>query len=193
LIGLGFVDTTRISTIWINYITTEDKKSSMINTITTTKSISPGKYSYRIRLKYRKEIALVPSSSVSFIPSNCPRPNQIGSSCNVSSTPCDMQNPCQNMGTCINNITISRGYVCACQLGFNGTNCELDIRPCISTTCWNNGIYILCESFYKIVYFCLFEVLVLHHRIILFGVHAHLDGKVVIVKNKLTIVKMLHV
>jgi hypothetical protein len=85
-----------------------------------------------------------------------PRPNQIGSSCNVSSTPCDMQNPCQNMGTCINNITIPRGYVCACQLGFNGTNCEFDIRSCISTTCWNNGIYILCESFYKIVYFCLF-------------------------------------
>ena len=83
----------------------------------------------------------MPLSSTSFVPDNCNTPDQIGSFCNVSSTPCDMQKPCQNLGTCINNITIPQGYICACQSGFNGINCQFDIRPCKLTTCWNNGIY----------------------------------------------------
>jgi hypothetical protein len=82
---------------------------------------------------------LVASLQTSFIPNNCSDPYQIGEACNSSSTPCQLLNPCQNMGTCINNVTIPYGYFCACPPGFNGTSCQLDLRPCQSTTCWNNG------------------------------------------------------
>jgi len=52
-----------------------------------------------------------------------------------------MLKPCQNSGTCYNNNTLSYGYVCLCLSGFNGTQCELDYRPCKPNTCWNDGNY----------------------------------------------------
>ncbi|CAF1021685.1 unnamed protein product [Adineta steineri] len=66
--------------------------------------------------------------------------NKIGLTCNISSAPCDMMQLCENNGTCINNNSIVDGYRCSCSQGFNGSNCEIDNRPCQSNTCWNNGI-----------------------------------------------------
>ncbi|CAF0887622.1 unnamed protein product [Adineta steineri] len=66
--------------------------------------------------------------------------NKIGLTCNISSAPCDMMQLCENNGTCINNNSIIDGYSCSCSQGFNGSNCEIDNRPCQSNTCWNNGI-----------------------------------------------------
>ncbi|CAF4191046.1 unnamed protein product, partial [Adineta steineri] len=66
--------------------------------------------------------------------------NKIGLTCNISSAPCDMMQLCENNGTCINNNSIVDGYSCSCSQGFNGSNCEIDNRPCQSNTCWNNGI-----------------------------------------------------
>jgi hypothetical protein len=111
---------------------------------------------------------------------NCYDTQQIGENCNTPSSPCDMANPCQNMGTCIPNITISRGYTCVCHPGFNGTDCELDIRPCKLTTCWNNGRSISQENILFLCYF-VSQVLVQFHHMVNFDVHVHLDGKVVIV------------
>jgi hypothetical protein len=78
-----------------------------------------------------------------FYPSTCSNPNQIGTNCNLPATPCDMLQPCQNTGTCNNTNTTLRGYTCLCVAGFNGTNCEIDIRPCKSNTCWNNGTFFI--------------------------------------------------
>ena len=74
-----------------------------------------------------------------FIPPSCPNRNQMGIHCNISAMPCNILKPCQNNGTCIDNNTISHGYTCSCPSGFNGTNCEIDIRPCKPHTCRNNG------------------------------------------------------
>ncbi|GBN60369.1 hypothetical protein AVEN_14934-1, partial [Araneus ventricosus] len=47
--------------------------------------------------------------------------------------PCDKQ-PCQNGGTC----TVGKiGFICKCQLPFNGPRCENG--PCTSNPCKNNG------------------------------------------------------
>jgi hypothetical protein len=83
---------------------------------------------------------LAKQSSQFFVVSTCPTPSQIGSSCNISSTPCDMSKPCQNNGTCINNNTDILSYICLCLFNFNGTECQYDNRPCQPNTCWNNGI-----------------------------------------------------
>ncbi|UJR16931.1 hypothetical protein I4U23_003829 [Adineta vaga] len=80
------------------------------------------------------------TSMLTTIPSGCISSNYIGHDCNISVFPCDMLQPCQNNATCINNNTVTYGYTCSCLLGFNGTECQYDQRPCQSTTCWNNGM-----------------------------------------------------
>ncbi|CAF0969928.1 unnamed protein product [Adineta steineri] len=106
-----------------NMTTAETAISTMVDTIHTIKPIS--------------------SIFQPFIANICQNSSRIGFFCNISSTTCDLLNPCQNMGTCSNNHSVPLGYTCACQPGFNGTNCQLDIRLCKPTTCWNNGIYFL--------------------------------------------------
>lgn len=76
-------------------------------------------------------LPLVSSSSSHFTSTSCPL--------NMTKTPCDMLQPCQNDGTC-NNANITRnGYLCLCQPGFHGDQCQNDDRPCKPDTCWNNG------------------------------------------------------
>ena len=58
---------------------------------------------------------------------------------NTSFTPCSLLLPCENQGTCINNITAMYGFVCNCQSDFSGINCQHDNRICRPNTCWNNG------------------------------------------------------
>jgi Notch-like protein len=45
---------------------------------------------------------------------------------------------CSNKGTCMFNTQISK-YVCLCQEFYNGTACQLDIRPCANLICLNSG------------------------------------------------------
>ncbi len=56
-----------------------------------------------------------------------------------------MLQPCKNNGTCYNYVPNT--YNCSCPLGFNGTHCEFDYRPCKPYTCLNHGILILFELF----------------------------------------------
>ncbi|XP_065070644.1 fibropellin-1-like isoform X2 [Rhopilema esculentum] len=44
--------------------------------------------------------------------------------------------PCQNGGTCSNDIN---KYTCTCKAGFEGTNCQTDINECASSPCQNGG------------------------------------------------------
>ncbi|CAF4295908.1 unnamed protein product, partial [Adineta steineri] len=55
-----------------------------------------------------------------FVAPNCSDSNFIGLSCNISSQPCDIYKPCQNLGICTNNLTYPLGYTCFCQSGFSG-------------------------------------------------------------------------
>ncbi|CAF1207935.1 unnamed protein product [Adineta steineri] len=82
------------------------------------------------------------SSSIFFVPPLCHSQYEISPNCNVSSTPCDMLQSCQNNGTCINNNNTNNAiqdYTCSCLSGFDGINCEIDNRPCQLNTCWNDG------------------------------------------------------
>ncbi|XP_065070650.1 fibropellin-1-like isoform X7 [Rhopilema esculentum] len=44
--------------------------------------------------------------------------------------------PCQNGGTCSNDIN---KYTCTCKAGFEGTNCQTDTNECASSPCQNGG------------------------------------------------------
>lgn len=63
----------------------------------------------------------------------------IGTNCNISATACDVLDPCENMGTCITNITIPMGYQCNCATGFTGAQCQVDQRQCQPNLCLNGG------------------------------------------------------
>ncbi|UJR17689.1 hypothetical protein I4U23_004587 [Adineta vaga] len=69
----------------------------------------------------------------------CSNPNQIGLTCNISSAPCDILQPCQNNGSCINSNSTSYGYSCVCLSDFNGIQCQFDNQLCKTDTCQNNG------------------------------------------------------
>ena len=64
----------------------------------------------------------------------------MGVSCNISTSPCALLSPCLNQATCTTNKTIPRGYLCHCPPAFQGSDCEIDTRPCKPDTCRNNGI-----------------------------------------------------
>ena len=78
-----------------------------------------------------------------FVPAACPNASTIGANCNVSTTACITLEPCQNNGTCVDNDTIIHGYSCKCPMGFSGSGCQLDQRPCQPDTCLNDGLYFL--------------------------------------------------
>lgn len=48
---------------------------------------------------------------------------------------CD-SSPCQNMGSCIDNVS---GYLCNCVPGFAGINCETNIDECLGVACPSNS------------------------------------------------------
>ena len=69
-------------------------------------------------------------------PYTCPNTSYIGTYCNISADPCELLQPCQNSGTCILNSTLSQGYSCQCQVGYEGHYCDYDKRVCKESTCW---------------------------------------------------------
>lgn len=50
---------------------------------------------------------------------------------------CTYHKPCRNGAACMN--TGQGSYTCACQPGFTGVNCELEVRECDSKPCRNGG------------------------------------------------------
>ena len=75
-----------------------------------------------------------------FVPPTCSN-KTLGPSCNISSSPCDMMQPCLNQGTCSLNISVPVGYQCSCKVDFSGAYCELDISSCHSfSICLYGGI-----------------------------------------------------
>ncbi|CAF0808925.1 unnamed protein product [Adineta ricciae] len=76
--------------------------------------------------------------STVFRASPCANSSIIGSHCNITSTPCQILQPCKNSANCTNNVT-TYTYICSCLPGFNGTHCEFDRRPCKPNTCSNHG------------------------------------------------------
>jgi hypothetical protein len=84
----------------------------------------------------------IPGGPISFfVPPTCATSTGIGSNCSISALLCDILKPCQNNGSCVNDNTTLYGYICKCLVGFNGTQCQYDYRPCQPNTCWNNGIF----------------------------------------------------
>ena len=79
------------------------------------------------------------TTPLSFLPPSCSNATAIGAFCNISNSPCDLLQPCSNDGTCHETNVTKRGYVCRCLPDFNGTECQLNHRPCRSDTCWNDG------------------------------------------------------
>ena len=76
-----------------------------------------------------------------FVVLSCNDSYRVGAYCNISSSPCDAVHPCQNEGTCVNDKTLLTGYQCQCSIGFIGSECQEDTRPCKPNTCFNNGIF----------------------------------------------------
>lgn len=83
--------------------------------------------------------SLVKVDRAIFISPLCPNPLTIGASCNISATPCDILNPCQNNGTCRNTNATSSDFFCLCPVGFGGPECQNNEGPCQANTCWNAG------------------------------------------------------
>ncbi|UJR32179.1 hypothetical protein I4U23_019643 [Adineta vaga] len=83
--------------------------------------------------------SMVSSGGSSFIAPICAN-QTLGLSCNISSDPCTMLQPCLNSATCYQNISVTLGYVCKCQTDFSGVNCEIDNGTCGSNSiCLNGG------------------------------------------------------
>lgn len=87
-----------------------------------------------------------------FIPAVCSDQNKIGMNCSIPASSCNLLDPCQNRGTCINNTESSFGYRCQCLHGFDGNNCQYDRRPCKPGVCWNSGKQSIYFSSYLSVY-----------------------------------------
>ncbi len=130
--------TTSVTDTINNVNTFSEDSTSVHSTVSSATSFSI----YHFLFKYIFLFFLVNTPASFFVPRPCPNQTQIGVYCNISSKLCDMLKPCQNNGTCNNTNTTLSGYICSCPSGFNGTNCEINIHPCQSNTCWNNGIYL---------------------------------------------------
>ena len=55
--------------------------------------------------------------------------------------PCQRQIPCENGATCINNGF--GDYLCQCEIGYNGDDCETEINECDVNPCQNGGTCIV--------------------------------------------------
>ena len=42
-------------------------------------------------------------------------------------------------GVCINDVTLTNGYLCECERGYTGDSCHEDIDDCVIGTCQNGG------------------------------------------------------
>ena len=87
-----------------------------------------------------------------FLPRPCPNSSVIGSQCNIKASPCDVLKPCLNRGTCFNVNNNTFNYVCLCQTGFTGKQCETNQQPCRADTCRNGGI---CSQISNTTFDCL--------------------------------------
>ncbi|CAF1129874.1 unnamed protein product [Adineta steineri] len=86
-----------------------------------------------------RNVNTVAEQSPLFIPKSCGDLTSIGLNCNISASPCEIANPCQNNGNCTDDNTTTYGYICLCPFGFNGINCELDNQLCKPHICLNHG------------------------------------------------------
>ncbi|XP_054478628.1 cubilin [Anoplopoma fimbria] len=57
--------------------------------------------------------------------------------CTESSNICQTNNPCVN-GQCVDTSSAS-GYICNCNSGWGGVNCDQNINECLSNPCQNGG------------------------------------------------------
>jgi hypothetical protein len=83
--------------------------------------------------------ASVQQLSFVITPLRCGSPTIIGTACNVTNSPCNVLRPCHENSTCRETNATVTGYECLCQAGWMGMLCEIDLRTCQPTTCWNGG------------------------------------------------------
>ncbi|KAM9333329.1 LOW QUALITY PROTEIN: cubilin [Pholidichthys leucotaenia] len=87
-------------------------------------------------------LATCSSSPGSTLPvCTCP-PGYIGNGygptgCTQTSNVCQNNNPCAN-GGCV-DTTSAPGYICICNSGWEGQNCDQNINECLSNPCQNGG------------------------------------------------------
>lgn len=91
-------------------------------------------------------------SSQSFLPEPCPNSSVIGSQCNIKASACDVLEPCLNRGTCLNVKNDIHNYICLCQTGFTGKQCQINRQLCQSNTCRNDGV---CNQISNTTFVCL--------------------------------------
>ncbi len=83
---------------------------------------------------------LVDSCSHCSLKFTCWEPTRFGINCSFPNNKCDMNQSCQNDGTCINSDD-NLNQICSCMSGLDGKYCEIDRRVCKENTCWNNGTH----------------------------------------------------
>ncbi|UJR30565.1 hypothetical protein I4U23_018094 [Adineta vaga] len=121
-------------------ITTTSDSITTSPTTTTTDSTTTSLVTTTIDSTITSSLqTLIEQPVIPFIAPNCSNSNVIGFSCNISFQPCEIYPYCQNSGTCQNNPDLPHGYSCLCKSGYNGTNCEINIRPCQANTCLYGG------------------------------------------------------
>jgi len=86
----------------------------------------------------------VPTSRCSAVGGYCNEPNECickvgygGAHCQTDLMPCERQMPCRNGATCTNDG--SGGYICICQPGWEGMNCDRERNECASNPCQNGA------------------------------------------------------
>ncbi|XP_070842448.1 cubilin [Chaetodon trifascialis] len=86
-------------------------------------------------------LATCSSSPASLPICSCP-PGYIGNGygstgCIQTSNICQINNPCVN-GQCVATIS-APGYICHCNSGWQGVNCDQNVNECLSNPCQNGG------------------------------------------------------
>lgn len=61
----------------------------------------------------------------------------LGLACENNINAC-IPDPCENSGVC---VRAKGGYVCECQDGFSGGNCEIETDECLSEPCANGECF----------------------------------------------------
>ena len=74
-----------------------------------------------------------------------------GEDCTEEKKYCEEDELCLNGGTCNENYSNENGYTCSCEgTGFEGPNCENDIKECLTSPCENGE----CEELTSGTFFC---------------------------------------